>query len=221
MSQSRKNVMLLSLDNYKNFSHLHDYALDDLETRRNLIHVQSVDEALTVLRQGGLASILVYEPSIIAKHKDAGVANLVNLLVDFVKEGGTMVFAFNCCGRARLDHVDSFFSDVWQLPWKVNSYHGEAFQKNPSSVLPGLGNLGQHYDTKAVNLGNVANEHLVYLAYDTGPYEAKPRMPDRDRVINEGPIVFAPFGLGNLGWIGDVNRFDESHAAILAMCGLN
>ena len=219
MSQSRKNVMLLSLEDYKNFSDLDDGALDDLGTRCKLIRVQSVDEALTVLRQGGLASILVYEPSVIAKHKDAIVTNLVNSLVDFVKEGGTMVFAFRCCGGVRWDHMDSFLSDVWQLPWKMNSYHGEVFQKNSNSVLPGLSNLKQHYSMKAVNLGYVANEHLVYLAYDLGPYETN--VPDRDRVINEGPIVFAPFGLGNLGWIGDVNRFDESHAAILAMCGLN
>ena len=109
------------------------------------------------------------------------------------------------------------------MPWKFGQYF------RTTVVLQGSANGRGHrdwrnglpaaYSSKAVFLRNVAPSDAWYVSPPGSMSESLVLGPEP--VNEETSVAFAKVGDGWLGYTGDVNDEEGTHAAVLAMMGLN
>jgi hypothetical protein len=130
-------------------------------------------------------------------------------LVGYAKAGGTVILRFLFGGFAERDKLNRFFKDWWTLNWKVGDYTRSTFslnsRANPVFMRHRQPDLPQQYSMKAVHLSNANLEDRIYLS---SPHSA------------QSPAIFAKYGHGYLGWIGDVNTEDGTAELLITMCSV-
>lgn len=80
--------------------------------------------------------------------------------------------------------------------------------------------LLQRYSQKAVSVKNVAPGDMWYKTDDDSVVESRVFSLSSANTAGETPVALAEVGTGKLGYVGDVNAEEGSHAVVLAMCGL-
>ncbi|KAL1975374.1 hypothetical protein VTN31DRAFT_3766 [Thermomyces dupontii] len=171
-------------------------------------------------------AILVTDPRITEKNCPV---RLVNLLKTYMGGGGTVILCCSFSSLVRWPDLDKFFRTKLDVPWVVSKYTREELCLNLESYrLSGL--IRRHrslHDTsyqKAVFLKYVHIEDALYVEkpyddeddYEDDEYPLDPPPPEPLRT----PVVFAPYGNGHLGYVGDVNQQEETDEVLLAMCDL-
>ncbi|KAL1990410.1 hypothetical protein VTN49DRAFT_6249 [Thermomyces lanuginosus] len=154
---------------------------------------------------------------------------LVNLLKLYMGGGGTVILCCTFSNLSRWPDMDHFFRTKLDVPWVVSKYTREDLCLNLESYrLSGL--IRRHR-----SLHDTSNQKAVFLKYvhiEDALYVEKPYVDeDEDDEYYSSidppppeplrtPVVFAPYGNGHVGYVGDVNQEEETDEVLLAMCDL-
>ena len=218
MDGDRPKVMRLYLEDYEWLDEMYEKFLATLKARTQLIDCRKAEEAIQHLERRDLHAVLVYEPSIMKN--DTKAKAVVSSLLSFIKTGGTLVFACLCSSFVSPPDVDAFFS-AWGLPWKVSSYTRSHYQFNVNARVDVKPKITGDYCVKALSLGDVGNEDLIYVEeYEEDENEDEESASRSKGPRTEGPAVMAPYHKGRLGWVGDVNNEEPMWDLVLSMLGV-
>ena len=132
--------------------------------------------------------------------------SLLGLVIDRLREGCTVVFGGWLSNSVDQGQLGRCFATLG-LSWERGSYQRETVKLNRDAVDPQLASLlPATYSQKALYIMNVQRSAAWYV--DEGSYK------------QEASVVFTKFGMGRLGYFGDVNGETPTHAVVLGMCGL-
>jgi hypothetical protein len=166
-------------------------------------HIASAMQHLSVAHQ--YAAVVVTDPEVMNK----GFIAVQEKLVDYARAGGTVIFGFHCSSFVRPDDLARFFKETWSVNWESGDYTRSMFslnhRANPVFMSRRGPNLPQQYSMKALHLIGTRAEDRIYISSPGS---------------TQSPAVFAKYGDGNLGWIGDVNTEDGTTELLLTMCGV-
>lgn len=197
-------VLIITLGGYEDlFVDIDKHLISELQKRAELIHSTEPMEAHLMLAMN-LSAVLITDPGIMEEeHK-----YVLRRLVEFVKAGGTAVFAGQFSSFVRWPDLDKSFEKDWSLPWRSGSYTSGTYYLRPGRD-EGLrkSHLLQSYDFKAFFVKNIRQEDAVYGH-------------TRRNVLPEAPVVYTKVEEGWLGYCGDVGAREGSTWAVLAMLGL-
>lgn len=168
---------------------------------------------MDALEDGTVSVVVLFEPSVAENKHEA----LTDALVQFTKAGGTTVFAGFSLSTEPLN-TNAFFSK-WNLPWKCADCLRTTFTANSHARLKVRAKLPSSYSMKALYLKNVALEDLLYVRPKVDQPESRALPSESAKIIDEGPIVFARYHKGRIGWVGDVKTGEETTRVLLAMLG--
>ena len=199
-----KKILLLSLEDYSFVDEVYQDLLARLEAKAAVVKCTTDNVTIRMLEDNTFTSIFVYEPSVMRKkHK-----NLAKVIADWTKAGGTTVFGANCSSFIEPPVLNAFFSTYFDKRWQSGAYVRKTFWANESALLgPGRSHVPS-ISMKALHLKNVARRDCVFFEGNDvfGPVET-----------GEAPVVYAAYGSGEVGWIGDVNNEEDHIPVVLAM----
>ncbi|KAG6861781.1 hypothetical protein C0995_012285 [Termitomyces sp. Mi166 len=171
-----------------------------LQTEITVKKALNVNEASTHLMSPDLKAVFVADAAL-AKRSNA---QILKKLVDFARDGGSVVMGGSFSSFIRPPELANFFLTSWGFSWKSGSYHRATFKLNRSHILAkSNSSLLESYSMKALHVQGVAPNAIVYKEDGANPAES--------------PAVQAPFGKGHIGYIGDVNWENGSITVLHAM----
>jgi hypothetical protein len=110
-------VLILSLEDQSWADEMYSNFMSNLTDKATVIKATDKKAALEAIVDPSLTSILVYEPSILeTKHKEFAKA-----ICEWTKEGGVTVFGALCSSFSSPPNIESFFKNIFGLPWKSGS----------------------------------------------------------------------------------------------------
>lgn len=142
-------------------------------------------------------------------------------LVEYVRNGGTLILACLLSGNASLDLLDAMLAR-FRLPWKYGDYHRSTFFRNPAfrdlfgSQL--YNSLEESYSMKTLHLKHVPADARVYVPEASSRIQSAV-FPAAAVDLQQCPAAFAKCGRGYIGYIGDVNNEVGSQKLLMAMLG--
>ncbi|KAG5205997.1 Transcription factor [Trichophyton interdigitale] len=213
---SLPRIFLLSLETEAFFDEMYKDLIDSLLSKAKVQRARKLDPALRYLSEYTPDAIFATDAALL-KTKYATVLEKV---ISYVRRGGTIVFGATFSSFAKPDHLNRFFEFSWGLPWKAGSYHRTTVHVNTNCQGLSMERLQTSYSQKALYLKNVPPESRLYAADEESTVESHVFYPEPINDLTQAAIVFAPYESGRIGYIGDVNGEDGSHAVILAMCKL-
>ena len=197
---SSHSVLLISLDKQPLFDDMYSQVLAKLRSKADVTevtHIASAMQHLLVVHQ--YAAVIVTDPGLM----DKGFIAVQEKLVDYARAGGTVIFGFHCSSFVRPNDLARFFN------WKSGDYTRSMFSLNHSAnpvFMSRRGpNLPKQYSMKALHLSGTRAEDRIYISSPGS---------------TQSPAVFAKYGNGNLGWVGDVNTEDGTTELLLTMSGV-
>lgn len=201
-------VLLISLEKQSFFDSTYAETLAKLRSRARVTEVEDSTSAVNHLAKAGMsyAAIIATDPWFM----DEEYSTIQAMIADYARAGGIFIMAFHFGCFAHFDKVEKFFAKVLGLDWKYGSYTTGQFSLNPrvnSFFLDRCGpDLPREYGyIKANHIRNTRPEDRVYIA---------------DPASKESPAIFAEFGKGHLGFIGNVNSESNMTELLLTMCGV-
>lgn len=218
MPEQRQKILLLGFGKYPRLKdHFQDF-LSTIHSKPKVLNNDDLQSVAASLRNGSISAVVIFEPSVMEEKNNP----LRAALIKFTKSGGTTVFAGLCSGLAHFPNINNFFLE-WDLPWKSGSYTRSTFAVNPHARLDLRAKIASSCCIKALHLTNVAAEDLLYVSTDNSQSETLDSLVGSSgpwKLVGEGPIVFAQYHGGRIGWIGDVNFENETTLIMCAMLGL-
>ncbi|OPB38712.1 hypothetical protein A0O28_0018180 [Trichoderma guizhouense] len=199
------------------FQESHASFLNELFERATIWHAKSTEKAFTLFTQCS-------EPHAIFV-ADGGIAQarcevISQRLVQYAAGGGIVVFGGVFAGSSP-ESLKKIMRQTWDLPWKIGSYHQSTLSLNPQAVSSTLqSRLPASYSQKALSIYGMQLSEAWYLSTEHSTIERRVPTPKSLVGFNESPIVFARYGNGHVGFIGDVKPEDGTILAMLAMLGL-
>jgi hypothetical protein len=208
-SNSLLSVLLISLDKQPFFDEMYAEVLPKLRSKAAVTEVTHIASAMQHLSkpQDTYTSIILTDAAVM---EDKFIA-AQEKLVYYARAGGDVILGFHFSSFSIPSKMNSFFKDRWGLNWKSGKYQRSMFSLNPRATAMFMSrphdgehpSLLQQYSMKALHLSNTKLEDRIYVSNDSG---------------SESPAVFAKYGNGHLGWIGDVNTEIGTTELLLAMC---
>ncbi|KAK0458618.1 uncharacterized protein EV420DRAFT_1543418 [Desarmillaria tabescens] len=198
-SQSKKFILLLSLENEEFFDEIHAHFLSTLRSKTCVKRALTQSEALTFLASPDLGGVFVTDPGVTHKKHNS----VLTKLIEYTKAGGLVAIGGLFSTFVSFVEMDRFWSK-WGQSWKMGSYHRETFFRNANNATVQVNpSLANHYSMKAVYLKNVSPSAAIAVA---GKLKA--------------PAIHTKLGSGYLGYLGDVNAEESSTNVLLSMLGL-
>ncbi|KAG8625716.1 hypothetical protein KVT40_006117 [Elsinoe batatas] len=208
------NVLLLSLGKVEWFDEMYGPLLSQLRAKATVIertHISSVMEALSTALSS-YAAVVITDATILQSEMEA----VRSKVVDYARNGGTLLISFSFSSFATPPLAKRFFKDTLGVDWSFGGYERSTFQLNmhPQTTLYRRGSeseataydeLKEEFSMKALHLKDVAENDRVYIA----PHGSR-----------QTPAAFSKYGEGYLGYIGDVNTEVEVGPLLLRMCGV-
>ncbi|KAH8589799.1 U1biquitin-specific peptidase-like protein [Bisporella sp. PMI_857] len=200
------SVLLISLDKQPFFDDMYSQVMAKLRSKADVTEVTHIASAMKhLLAAHQFAAVIVTDPEVM----DNGFVAVQEKLVDYARAGGTVIFGFHCSSFVRPNDLARFFKETWSVNWQSGAYTRSMLslnhRANPVFMSRRGPNLPQQFSMKALHLIGTRAEDRIYISSPGS---------------TESPAVFAKYGDGNLGWIGDVNTEDGTTELILTMCGV-
>ncbi|KAG5721401.1 RNA polymerase II-associated protein 3 [Termitomyces sp. T112] len=171
-----------------------------LQTEISVKKALNTNEAITHLASPDLKAVFVADAAL-AKHSNAQV---LKKIVDFTRDGGSVVMGGSFSSFIRPSDLAHFFLTSWGLNWRSGSYHRATLKLNKShNLAKSNSSLLESYSMKALHVRGVTPSAVVYKEDGANP--------------TESPAVQVPFGKGHVGYIGDVNWENGSITVLHAM----
>ncbi|KAF6758227.1 hypothetical protein DFP72DRAFT_808054, partial [Ephemerocybe angulata] len=194
-------ILLISLEHEDYFSYAS--LIKEINAKRPVVHVFLLNEALEKMASPLLDGVIV---------TDAGIAKsrcrvLTDKLVGYAKSGGTVVMGCNFSNFIAGDDFEKVFR-AFGLQWQRGSYFRTTHSLNPTNhVAASNPSLAPSYSMKALHADKISPDMAVYK-------------PTSDSNLGEAPIVIGKVGLGEVGYVGDVNAERYTTKVYLAMLGI-
>jgi hypothetical protein len=216
-------VLLLTLDSQTWFDEMYARLIESLVSRAKIERASTATAAIRRLSSADEVrprAVLVTDTGLTeGKHPN----DLLDTVLSYVRSGGTIVF---CCLFAGFSHApdfNQFFRTKLSLPWQFGDYYRTtvhlAQTHRVRDVLNKKSNLHKEYSQKAVYLKNAEPDSAVYVPSEESDTESFVFAPHPVN-FRQTPVAFTGYGLGWLGYVGDVNTEEGTDEAVLAMCGL-
>jgi hypothetical protein len=196
----------------------HFYAA--VQRRIKVVGVTTGWKALEYMDHPDLIAVFVTDGAIAQRRE----SYLATKLVEFVKEGGQLVFSGNFSSSISFDKLEVFFSQYWGVEWRMGEYYRTTFELIEDHPLvqlnPSLRRCSAKYSMKAVHLKRFTRDTAMYKPTEGARLQSMvfPATPITN--VTESPVLHMLIGKGTIGYVGDVNREEGSTAVCLAMLGL-
>ena len=215
-SSPSPRILLLALDRQPYFDEQYARLIDHLASRAILQRASKPAGAINYLSTNTPTAILITDAGV-TKRKHAAVLAKV---VEFVRSGGTAVFAGHFSSFCRPSDLNSMFPAQFGLPWQNGDYHRTTVRLNDEVPHVKKEGLATSYSQKAMFLKYVRPHETLYRPAEDSILESNvfPRLPIEDKM--QAAAAFGKVGEGWVGFLGDVNAELESDAVVAAMCGL-
>jgi hypothetical protein len=201
-----KFVMVLSFSLVDIIKEQHNDFFQKLEEKVEVLHGLSNARIIDLLSSSDLLGVFITDSSI--THRENRY--LLSKLVEYSKNGGTIIFgAFFYENIAETD-IRPFFFDNWDLPWEPAGERGvmATVSLNPRNSLvmknldlPVSFNLNAHY------LKGITPSMAVYAAQNTA------NVWEPSRKVLKSAILYAGVEKGHVGYIG-MKDLDEIFVSI-------
>jgi len=197
------------------FDEMYQSLLTELKAKANVTEITEKAAASALFSSD-------HKPVVLAA--DAGLARkesseLVTKAIQFVKDGGTLVFGLQFPSFATPPEIKHLFK-AFGIPWESGDYHLTTFDVNTAIKTVKTAGLVRGYSQKALHLSNVEEYEAVYLPMSRSRIQSMVFYPSRVEDLTQTPAAFRDYGKGKLGYLGDVNAEVETNKVVLAMCGL-
>ncbi|KAK5998834.1 hypothetical protein PT974_01217 [Cladobotryum mycophilum] len=200
------------------FQSLHSRLLNNLFERCTLRHAKTAQQALALFTENDSPRAVFVADSAIMNSRNEVVSQR---LVQYVTDGGIVIFGGTFSNIVDHEKLDVFFGRTWDVPWEAGSQQRTTLSLNLAAVNPSLRNkLPASYSQKALFLQGVERHESWYLPTTESVIESYAPLPGPVADLTETPVVFASFGDGHIGYIGDLSAEEGTDAAVLAMMGL-
>ncbi|KAL6797744.1 hypothetical protein GGI42DRAFT_84120 [Trichoderma sp. SZMC 28013] len=199
------------------FQESHAGFLNELFERATIWHAKTTEKAFTLFTQCS-------EPHAVFV-ADGGIAHarcevISQRLVQYAANGGIVVFG-GFFAASSLDSLKKIMRQTWDLPWEIGSYQRSTLSLNSQAVSPTLqSRLPASYSQKALSIYGMQLSEAWYLSAEQTTAEPRAPSPKSIAGLNESPVVFARYGAGHVGYIGDAKPENGTILAMLAMLGL-
>lgn len=175
------------------------------------------DTAMRMLSDGPEPSAVLITDEALTLRENSHIWDAV---LEYVRRGGTAVVMGLFPSFVQPDKMKPFFARA-SLRWERGSYHRTTLSLNETAVgMSGAGSLPRSYSQKALFVKNVSSQEMWYRTDDDSVIESRVFAPTSAHVVGEAAVALAKVGQGKLGYVGDVNAEEGSHAVVLAMCGI-
>ncbi|KAL9125669.1 MAG: hypothetical protein Q9217_005164 [Psora testacea] len=182
------------------------------------LRVKTAASALRSIRQHKPAAIYILDGGV-SKPK---FANFQARLAQYVREGGALIFGNLFSSFVTPPDMGKMFRS-FGFQWEFGNYHRTDFALNPAMQSmfkeASFNGLEREYSMKAVHLKGVDKDAKVYVPTPESMTQSRvfpPEYVDRSQC----PAVFAKYGEGRVGYVGDVNNEEGSRLLIMAMLGI-
>ncbi|KAM0247889.1 hypothetical protein ACHAQJ_009683 [Trichoderma viride] len=213
-------IFLLTLgneDTQNSFQTSHARLLNELFERATVWHAKTAEKAFGLFTQCA-------EPHAVFV-ADGGIARprcevISQKLVQYAACGGVVVFggSFAVSGNEDLEKIMKY---TWDLPWKLGSFHRTTLTLNDKAVTSTLrSRLPASYSQRALHIEGIQECEAWYLPTKDSIVEEWVPCPRPITDFSESPVVFACYGTGRIGFIGDTKLEEGTMLAILAMLGV-
>ena len=176
-----------------------------------LSHARIVD----LLSSKDLIGVLVGDTHVLQPEN----AYLLSKLVEYSKNGGTLVFGWQFSKGVSTVQFRPLFRDNWGLNWEMEgnfecgvkrNFHNPLFKdKEPEELT-----LPKKTRIEGIHVKGIAKEMAVYFAL------TQKKLWNPDKNIFMSAVVFAEVEKGRLGYIGSANLDGEGRDIIYTMFGL-
>ena len=199
------------------FQDSHARFLNELFERATVWHARTAEKAFSLFTQCAEPHAVFVADGGIARPKCEVTSQR---LVQYASRGGIVVFggSFAASGPQSLDKI---MRQTWDLPWEISSVHRTTVSLNSDAVSATLReNLSASYTQRAVFIRGMEPCEAWY--FPTEPPVMDGWVPVIRPAVdsNDSPMVFAQYGAGHIGFVGDVKPEDGTIVAMLAMLGL-
>lgn len=200
-----------------NFQVSHAQLLNEFFERATIRHAKTAEKAFGLFAQCS-------EPHAVFI-ADGGITRpnceIINQkLALYAACGGIVIFG-GLFGASRAGDLRKVFKQTWDLPWEPGSFHRTTLSLNEGAITSTLKTrLQASYSQKSLHLYGVQKNESWYLpTQDSVIEERVPRSgPITD--FSESPIIYACYGSGHVGFIGDTEAQEGTVICILAMLGI-
>lgn len=207
-------ILLISLEHEDYFSYAS--LIKEINAKRPVVHVFLLNEALEKMASPLLDGVIV---------TDAGISKsrcrvLTDKLVGYAKSGGTVVMGCNFSNFIAGDDFEKVFR-AFGLQWQRGSYFRTTHSLNPTNhVAASNPSLAPSYSMKALHADKISPDMAVYKPTSDSVLQSHVFAPQRIKNLGEAPIVIGKVGLGEVGYVGDVNAERYTTKVYLAMLGI-
>ncbi|KAL7930348.1 hypothetical protein V8C35DRAFT_312999 [Trichoderma chlorosporum] len=199
------------------FQESHASFLNELFERSTVWHARTAEKTFALFTQCS-------EPHAVFV-ADCGIASprcevISQRLVQYAASGGIVVFG-GTFGASRLEDLEKIIKQTWDLPWAFGSRYRTTLSLNSQAVSSTLHDrLPTSYSQEALHVYGMQPCEAWYLPTDHSVVENPVPIPRRTVDSNESPVIFARYGTGHVGYIGDIKPEDGTIVTMLAMLGL-
>jgi hypothetical protein len=200
-----------------NFQSSHTRLLNELFERATVRHANTAEKAFSLFTQCS-------EPHAVFI-ADGGIARpnceIINQrLASYAACGGIVIFG-GLFAASRTDNLKKVFKQTWDLPWEPGSFHRTTLKLNEGAVTSTLKpRLQASYSQKALHLYGVQKNESWYLPTQDSVIEEWVPRPGPITDFSESPVIYAGYGRGHVGFIGDTEPEEGTVLCILAMLSI-
>ncbi|KAF2839615.1 hypothetical protein M501DRAFT_722463 [Patellaria atrata CBS 101060] len=213
-TESRPTILVVSLHHKEDQFVQYTSLFSSLSARFHVIQAQKWRTVTNYLSNNNPAAAIVTDGGIVESTSFPALASLQ----DYVLNGGTIIFgcAFS---RSVAPHRMNGIWETFKLPWKFCGYHSTEvyYNTNAGKNLKSASRLATTFSLNAMFL-EVNDDAALYKATSESLTQSQSINSESTHSF-QSPVAWQKVGTGWLGYIGSVNREDESDEVMLAMCG--
>ncbi|ESK85254.1 transcription factor [Moniliophthora roreri MCA 2997] len=193
-------ILVISLGDEDIYNSERQLLFNRLDRESRVIRASTATVALQNLSSPDLIGVLINEPSIA---NIASYADVLNRVIAFAKDGGTVVFggSFSSLASARLH--DEFWQAKMGIKWTCGSYRkGVVNIVRKHEMFSACSWLQSGFTMHAAHLKFADQNSALYCGNDN---------------TNEAAVLRTRYGQGYVGYVGDIHGEQESVEITLAM----
>lgn len=219
ITMSKPLVVLLTLENESFdgvFDSVHARLLPALRQRTTFQRPETVPDALRWLTSSVRPrAVIVGDPALhMTQYRD-----VLWTLVDYVKAGGTVVYADILSSWSSPQQFRALF-DAFDLPWRYDGKdESKTFTASPHCIRLDKKQHARKCTMMAACLSGVHPRDAVYLKqHEILKLNEKAHTSTLNGATVDTPAAFAAVGKGRLGYVGDINGGKDTADLVMAMC---
>lgn len=200
-----------------NFQSTHAQLLNEFFERATIRHANTAEKAFSLFTQCSQPHAVFIADGGIARPN----SEIINQRLTVYAACGGIVLFGGLFAASRVHDLKKTFKQTWDLPWEPGSFHRTTLSLNEgaitSTIKPGL---LTSYSQKALHLYGVQKNESWYLPTQDSVIEEWVPRPGPITDFSESPIIYACYGSGHVGFIGDTDAEEGTVLCILAMLGI-